>query len=134
MSRRTVWRMLATDALQPWRYTSGICPRDPPLAEQAGPIRDLSAGRWHGQPLGPKDPLLSAAEQTSLQARRRCHPSLPPAPGRPASIETAYKRGGALQSLAAWDVRRGSVMGRCASRTGIAPWGQLVKQGLAQEP
>src|SRR5262249_20505138 len=43
-------------------------------------------------------------------------------------------RGGALQYLAAWDVRRGYVMGRCESCTGIEPFGRLVAQVMEQEP
>ena len=94
----------------------------------------MYAGRWQGQCLGPKDHVLSADEKTSIQARIRCHPALPPAPNRPAYIENEYKRGGALQYLAAWDVRRGYVLGRCALKTGTAPFGRLVKQVLAEEP
>jgi hypothetical protein len=134
ISRSTVWRILATDAIKPWRYKYWIFPRDPHFAEKAGPILDLYAGLWQGQPLGPKDHILSADEKTSIQARRRCHPSLPPAPRRPAYIENEYERGGALQYLAVWDVRRGYVMGRCEPTTGIAPFGRLVKQVLAEEP
>ena len=134
ISRSTVWRILDTDAIKPWRYKYWIFPRDPHCADKAGPILDLYAGRWQGEPLGPKDHILSADEKTSIQARRRCHPSLPPAPGRPAYIENEYKRGGALQYLAAWDVRRGYVMGRCEPTTGIEPFGRLVKQVLAEEP
>jgi hypothetical protein len=125
-SRSTVWRILETDAIKPWRYKYWIFPRDPRFAEKAGPILDLYAGRWQGKPLGPKDHILSADEKTSIQARIRCHPSLPPAPGRPAYIENEYERGGALQYLAAWDVRRGYVIGRCEPKTGIAPFGRLV--------
>jgi len=33
-----VWRILATDALKPWRYQYWIFPRDPHVAEKAGPI------------------------------------------------------------------------------------------------
>jgi hypothetical protein len=134
ISRSTVWRILDTDAIKPWRYKYWIFPRDPRFAEKAGPLLDLYAGRWQGQPLGSKDHILSADEKTSIQARRRCHPSLPPAPGRAAYIENEYERGGALQYLAAWDVRRGHVMGRCEPKTGIAPFGRLVKQVLAEEP
>jgi hypothetical protein len=134
ISRSTVWRMLATDAIKPWRYKYWIFPRDPRFAEKAGPILDLYAGTWQGKPLGPKDHILSADEKTSIQARIRCHPALPPAPGRPARIEHEYERGGALQYLAAWDVRRGYVMGRCEPTTGIEPFGRLVHQVLAQEP
>jgi DDE superfamily endonuclease len=134
ISRSTVWRMLATDAIKPWRDKYWIFPRDPRFAEKAGPILDLYAGTWQGKPLGPKDHILSADEKTSIQARLRCHPALPPAPGRPARIEHEYERGGALQYLAAWDVRRGYVMGRCEPTTGIEPFGRLVDQVLAQEP
>ena len=134
ISRSTVWRILATDAIKPWRYKYWIFPPDPHFVAKAGPILDLYAGRWQGEPLGPKDHILSADEKTSIQARRRCHPSLPPAPGRVAYIENEYERGGALQYLAAWDVRRGYVMGRCELTTGIAPFGRLVKQVLAEEP
>jgi hypothetical protein len=49
-------------------------------------------------------------------------------------IEPEYKRGGALQYLAAWDVRRGIVFGRCEAKTGIASFGRLVAQVMQQEP
>lgn len=134
ISRSTVWQILNKDAIKPWRYKYWIFPRDPHFANKAGPILDLYAGMWQGQPLGPKDHILSADEKTSIQARLRCHPALPPAAQRPAYIENEYERGGALQYLVAWDVRRGYVMGRCEATTGIEPFGRLVKQVLAQEP
>jgi hypothetical protein len=134
ISRSTVWRILDRDAIKPWRYQYWIFPRDPQFAEKAGPILDLYAGTWEGKPLGPKDYILSADEKTSIQARIRRHPSLPPVPGRPARIENEYERGGALQYLAAWDVRRGYVTGRCEPTTGIEPFGRLVNQVLSQEP
>ena len=134
ISRSTVWRILATDAIKPWRYKYWIFPRDPLFAEKAGPILDLYAGTWQGMPLGPKDHILSADEKTSIQARIRCHPGLEPAPARRQRVEFEYDRGGALQYLAAWDVRRGYVMGRCEPTTGIEPFGRLVDQVLVQEP
>jgi hypothetical protein len=134
ISRSSVWRILDTDALKPWHYKYWIFPRDPHFADKAGPILDLYAGFWQGQPLGAKDFILSADEKTSIQARVRCHPSLAPGPGRAARIEHEYERGGALQYLAAWDVRRGYVMGRCEAKTGIVPFGRLVEQVLSQEP
>jgi DDE superfamily endonuclease len=134
ISRSTVWRMLEKDAIKPWRYKSWIVPRDPLLAETAGPILDLYAGPWQGQPLGPKDPILSADEKTSIHARLRCPPSLGPAPARHQRVEFEYDRGGALQYLAAWDVRRGYVMGQCEPTTSIEPFGRLVDQVLVQEP
>ena len=59
-------------------------------------MRALDAGLWQGAPLGPKDPILSADEKTSIQARRRCHPALAPALGRAASMENEDERQGAL--------------------------------------
>jgi hypothetical protein len=128
ISRTTVWRILIRDAIKPWRYEYGIFPRDPHFAERAGVILDLYAGIWQGQRLGPKDHILSADEKTSIQARIRIHPRLGPAPGRSLRVEHEYERGGALQYLAAWDVRRGYVMGRCEPKTGIVPFGRLVAQ------
>jgi hypothetical protein len=84
ISRSTVWRILATAAIKPWRYKYWIFPRAPHVANQAGPMLDLDAGLWQGVPLGPKDHILSAEEKPSIQARRRGHPSLPPAPSRAA--------------------------------------------------
>jgi hypothetical protein len=89
---------------------------------------------WPGQPRGPTDHLLSADAKTRPQARIRCHPNQPPAPGRPAYFENEYERGGAVQYLAAWDVRRGYVVGRCEPTTGIEPVGRLVHHVLAEEP
>jgi hypothetical protein len=134
ISRSTVWRILDSDAIKPWQFKYWIFPRDPDFAEKARRILDLYAGYWCGTPLGPKDYILSADEKTSIQARIRCHPSLPTSSERAARIEFEYERGGALQYLAAWDVRRGYVMGRCESTTGMLPFERLMRQVLLQEP
>ena len=134
ISRSTVWRILDGDAIKPWRYEHWIFPRDRRFAEKAGVILDLYAGSWQGLRLGPKDHIISADEKTSIQARMRCHPSLAPAPRRPRRVEHEYGRGGALQYLAAWDVRRGYVMGRCEPKTGIVPFGRLVAEVMEREP
>ena len=134
ISRSTLSRILDKDALKPWQYEYWIFPRDPRFMEKAGPILDLYAGSWGGKPLENGDFIVSADEKTSIQARIRIHPSLELGPGRATRIEFEYERGGALQYLAAWDVRRGYVMGRCEATTGIEPFGRLVAQVLAQEP
>jgi hypothetical protein len=134
ISRSTVWRILDRDAIKPWQYRYWIFPRDPRFVEKAGPILDLYAGSWQGQALGPKDHILSADEKTSIQARARIHAPLPCEPGQPSRVEPEYKRGGAWQYLAAWDVRRGYIMGRREAKTGIASFGRLVQQVLAVEP
>jgi hypothetical protein len=134
LSASTIWRILDRDALKPWQHQHWLSPRDPRFAEQAGRVLDLYAGWWEGAPLAPDACLISADEQTSIQARTRCHPSTPPRPGQAMRVEHAYARGGALASLAAWDVRRGGVIGRCEPTTGIAPFGRLVAQVMGQEP
>lgn len=134
VSGATLWRWLDRDAIRPWRYRSWIFPRDPRFAEKAGRVLDLYERRWEKKPLGPKDFVLSADEKTSIQARRRCHPSLPPAPGRPMLVEHEYERGGALAYIAAWDVHRAKIFGRCEPTTGIVPFGRLVEEVMSQPP
>src|SRR5437764_1977144 len=50
-SRSSIWRWLLQDALRPWRHHCWIFPRDPRFLELAGPVLDLYACRWQGQPL-----------------------------------------------------------------------------------
>ncbi len=130
----TLWRWLHDDAIRPWRHRSWLFPRDPNFAVKAGPILDLYAGRWRGKPLDAHDCVLSADEKTSIQARRRVHPSLPTQAHRPARVEHEYERMGAWAYLAAWDVRRAKVFGRCEAKTGIAAFDRLVAQIMAQRP
>jgi hypothetical protein len=130
----TVWRWLAADAIRPWRHRSWLFPRDPDFLAKAGPILDLYAGVWQGTPLSPDDCVLSADEKTSVQARRRRHPPLPAGPHRIAKIEHEYERMGAWAYLAAWDVRRATLFGRCEPANGIAPFDRLVAQVMAEEP
>src|SRR4030095_8472620 len=90
-----------------------------------------------GGKASPWDPRTTSSAPTRRPASKPAAvaiPPLPPAPGRAAYIENEYERDGALQYLAAWDVRRGYVMGRCELTTGIEPFGRLVKQVLAEEP
>jgi hypothetical protein len=134
LSRSTVWRILDNAAIKPWQYRYWIFPRDPDFAAKAQRILDLYGGLWYGEPLGKNDYVLSSDEKTSIQARLRIHSSLPPQPGSSARIEFEYRRGGALQYLAAWDVRRGLVFGRSEAHTGIKPFMRLVDQIMSQEP
>jgi hypothetical protein len=77
---------------------------------------------------------VCADEKTSIQARARIHDGSPPAPGRARRVEHEYERRGALAYLAAWDVHRAQVFGRCESSTGIAPFGRLVDEVMSEEP
>ena len=49
-------------------------------------------------------------------------------------VEHEYERGGALAYLAAWDVHRARLFGRCEPTTGIEPFGRLVAQVMTVEP
>ena len=133
-SRSAIWRLLMQDALRPWRYQGWIFPRDPHFLELAGPVLELYACRWQDQPLWADEYVLSADEKTSIQARHRVHPTLPPGPHQAARVEHEYQRRGSAPYLAAWDVHRAVVFGRCEPRTGKAPFGRLVDQVMSQEP
>ncbi len=134
ISGTTLWRWLSQDALRPCRHRTWIFPRDPDFARKAGRVLDLYQRRWRGTALGPRDYVLCADEKTSIQARRRKHHSLPPASGRPVRVEHEYTRTGALAYLAAWDVHRARLFGRCERKTGIVPFERLVAQVMGQEP
>ena len=130
----TLWRWLSADALQPWRHRSWIFPRDPQFAETGGRVLDLYARTWNGTALGPDEFVISADEKPSLQARRRKHATLAPAPARPMRLEHEYFRTGALTYLAAWDVHRAKLFGRCEPRTTIGTVDRLVDQVMTTEP
>ena len=134
ISGRTIWRWLDEDAIRPWQHRSWIFPRDPAFQTKAERVLDLYQGIWAGQALGSADYVISADEKTSIQARIRLHPSLPAQPKESMRVEFEYERGGALAYMAAWDVRRAKVFGRCESTTGIDPFGRLVQQVMEQEP
>jgi len=55
-------------------------------------------------------------EKTSIQARCRCHPTLPPGRARAMRVE------------------HGQVIARCEDTTGIAPFARLVAQVMTTEP
>jgi len=134
VSGKTVWRWLSEDAIRPWQHRAWIFPRDPDFARKAGRILDLYAGEWEGHPLYAEDFVISADEKTSIQARIRLHPTVPPGPGRAARVEHEYTRGGAWAYLAALDVHRAKLFGRCEPSTGIVPFDRLVAQVMTQPP
>lgn len=130
----TIWRWLHEDAIKPWQHKTWIFPRDPKFQERAGRVLDLYAGEWEGKQLTNEDFLLSTDEKTSIQARKRIHRTVPPGSKRPMLVEHEYERKGAWAYLAAWDVRRAKIFGRCERKTGIVPFHRLVRQVMTQEP
>jgi transposase len=134
LSASTVRRWLAHDALKPWQHRSWISIRDPQFALKAAAVLDLYARIWNDQRLGRNDFVICADEKTSIQARCRCHPTLAPSRARVMHVQHDYQRRGAVAYLAAWDVHRGHVIGRCEDTTGIEPFARLVEQVMTAEP
>ena len=134
VSVSTVGRWLAADAIRPWRYRSWIFPRDPAFAAKAAVVLDLYQRSFDGQPLGEGEFVISADEKTSIQARCRCHPTLPAGMTQAMRVEHEYERRGALAYLAAWDVHQARLFGRCEPTSGIEPFGRLVAQVMTTEP
>ena len=113
ISGTTIWRWLSTDAIKPWQHRSWIFPRDPDFAAKAARVLDLYGRRFDDTALRCDEFVISADEKTSIQARIRKHATTPPGPRRSMRVEHEYARGGALAYLAAWDVHRAKVFGRC---------------------
>ncbi|MFF0116762.1 IS630 family transposase [Streptomyces prasinus] len=134
VSASTVRRWLREDVLKPWQYRSWIFIRDPDFRAKARRVLDLYARTFEGVPLGPNEYVISSDEKTSVQARCRCHPTLAPGQARAMRVNHEYGRGGALAYLAAYDVHRAKVFGRCEPKTGVVPFMTLVTQVMAQEP
>jgi hypothetical protein len=101
ISGSTIWRWLHQDAIRPWYHRSWIFPRDPDFANKADWILDLYERTWNGKPLQDEF-VISADEKTSIQARRRKHPTLPPQPGLAGRVEHEYVRCGAWAYLGLW--------------------------------
>lgn len=134
VSAVTACRWLAADAIKPWQHRSWIFPRDRDFAAKASRVLDLYARMFQGQPLGEDEYVVSSDEKTSIQARCRCHPSLPPGRARAMRVNHDYDRGGALSYMAVYDVHQARLFGRCEPTTGIDPFMALVEQVMTQEP
>jgi hypothetical protein len=134
ISASTIRRILAADTIKPWQHQSWIFIRDPHFATKATRVLDLYARRYNGIALGPDEYVLSSDEKTSIQARCRCHPTLPPGAARTMRINHEYDRGGALAYLAAYDVHQAHVFSHCTAKTGIVPFMTLAEKVMTQEP
>jgi hypothetical protein len=134
ISGTTIWRWLNEDAIKPWQYQSWIFPRDPLFEQKAGRVLDLYNGIWDNVPLKSDEFVISADEKTSIQVRDRKHKTLAPQNGQPMKVEHEYRRGGALNYIAAWDINHAKIFGRCEEKTGIKPFERLVSDVMSQEP
>ena len=93
-----------------------------------------------GEPAGPPTDAPGIEEPPFIvpsgwrAPRCRCDPSLPPGTARMMRVNHDYHRRGAVAYLAAYDVHRARVFGRCQDTTGITPFEALVEQVMTQEP
>lgn len=115
ISPQSVQRILQSYRLKPWRvhyWLSPKTPRDEEFRKRVEDICDL-----YTRALGPHERVLCVDEKTSLQPRPRAAPTLPARPeGEPVRLEHEYRRAGALQLIAAMDIRTGEVIGICRRR------------------
>jgi len=133
LSHASLGRILAQNALKPWRYQYWLFPRDPEFVPKACTVLDLYAGFWQGQRLGPHEYVLSVDEKT-IQVLKRLHGELPPLPGYTRRVEFEYERLGTIAYHAAWDVFNGKLLGRVAPNTCIDTFNQLVDLVMTQQP
>ena len=134
VSNTTIWRWLSEDAIRPWQHRFWVFPRDPNFAAKAGPILDLYERRWRRRPLREDEFVICADEKTSIQARHRRHETIPTRPGSAMKVEHEYERLGAWAYLAAVDVHRMKIFGRCEPNNGIAPFDRLVEMVMKRTP
>ncbi len=94
ISPATIWRILDSHKLRPWRHhlwLSAKAPRDESFARLVQSLVDL-----YTRPLTPQEMVLSVDEKTNLQPRPRKAPTLPTRIGLPTRLEHEYKRAGAV--------------------------------------
>ena len=96
-------------------------------------ILDLYARAWEGRPLK-DDEFVISADEASIQARRRKHPTRARRPRGTMQVEHEYFRWGAWTYIAGLDVHNARIFGRCETQNGIAPFDRLVEQVMTRPP
>lgn len=129
-----LWTILDEDAIRPWYHRSWLFPRDPRFLVKASPILDLYQGTFEEHALRAREYVLSFDQKTSIQARERRHPSIPPRSGHPQLVEHEYERQGALNLLACLNVHSGQIWGRCYARKRRAETEAFVNELFTCEP
>src|SRR5215212_10935458 len=124
VSGTTVWRWLAEDAIRPWAWRSWVFPRDPDFREKAGRVLELYERRWQGRRLHPGDYVISADEQTQLQALLRRHPLVAPGRGRPGWSSTNTAAMGRWPTSPRWTstTRSAACSAAATRRSAPTPW------------
>jgi len=126
ISPQSVQRILLSHKLKPWRvhhWLSSDAPLDAAFKAAVLNIQDL-----YTRPLLPHERVLSLDEKTSMQPRPRTVPTKPPRPESSAKVEHEYKRCGATNLIAAFDLRTGEVIGICRRRKRQAEFIELLEE------
>jgi transposase len=101
LSRETVRRRLAENALKPWRQKRWCVPRvDGEYVARMEDVLDLYA-----EPPDPKRPVV-CFDESPTQLIGEVRQPLPPEPGRPARYDYEYRRNGTANLLVALDAHR----------------------------
>lgn len=103
----TVRRILRRHRLRPWRYHFWLHPRQPRDAAFLARVQELAD--LYTRPLAPHEAVICFDELTALAPRPRRAPTRPAQPGLPVQVEHEYRRDGAFNVFAAFDIRDGSV-------------------------
>jgi transposase len=114
ISPQTVQRILVHHKLKPWRHHLWLSPQVPRDAAFAAQVQEIAT--LYTRPLEIWERVLCVDEKTSLQPRTRKAPTLAAHPGQPVRVEHAYTRKGALNLLAGFDTRTGTVYATTAER------------------
>jgi transposase len=127
ISGETVRRILQSHKLKPWRvhhWLSADVARDANFSQKIDRLCEL-----YTRPFGPHERCLSVDEMTSIQPRPRTAPTLPALPGnQPVKVEHTYKRGGAVNLLAGFDIHTGEVLSVCRPRKRQVEFIELLDQ------
>jgi len=115
ISAETVRRILSHHQLKPWRHHMWLGPKHPRDQEfytRTSDLIDLYTRDLPEDEIG-----LCIDEKTSLQPRVRLRATLPALPGNiPNRVEHEYKRAGALNLFAAFEIGTGHVYGQSYRR------------------
>lgn len=109
ISPQSVWRILHSFKLKPWRHHMWLSAKVPHDDAFAAKVRQIIS--LYTRKLLPGEMVLCLDEKTSLQPRPRKSPTLPAKPGLPVRVEHEYIRSGmrAVHLLAVFDTRSGQV-------------------------
>ena len=123
-SASSIRRILAADVLKPWQHQSWIFIRDPAFpALGPNPCSTSTPAPTRAQPSATTSTSYPPTRRPASRPAAAATPPLAPRQARAMRVnDRDHRPGGALADLAAYDVHRAKVFGRCEATTGIAPF------------